>query len=143
MSLATAGPYWDNKSIGLGPTETLRSVNEMMTRLPGASTNYATWLLLRYARRSMGKLLAIAASYRPKAPSRLMSERNRQRLREIAESDCNWLEEHYGVRLTGPETEKGRPGDHYQSGLGLAEIDTGEVAPRPPTVGDRPSTPAT
>jgi hypothetical protein len=104
MPLGTAASYWDNKSIGLRPTETLRLVNKAMARLPGATTNYPTWLLLRYTRRGIGKLLAIAARYQPKASLRLMSKRNQCRLREIAEADCDWLERHYRVRVPDPWT---------------------------------------
>jgi hypothetical protein len=104
MPLATSGSYWDNMSIGLGPAETLRTVNEVIARLPGAATNYATWLLLRHVRRAFGKLLVVIAGLKPKGPLRLMSERNRCRMEQIAEADWIWLKEHHGVRLPGPGT---------------------------------------
>jgi Sulfotransferase domain len=141
IPLGAVASYWDNKSIGLGPTETLRLVNKAMARLPGASTNYATWLLLRHARRGIGKLLAVVAGYRPTAP-RLMTRRNQCRLKEIAEVDCDWLEKHYGVRLPDHLTGQGRPGDPAESKLDLSDIDMSELgAPRPPKAGDGPSPP--
>ena len=104
MPLATSRSYWDNRSIGLGPAETLRTVNEVIARLPGAATSYPTWFLLRHVRRSLGKLLVIVADLKPSGPLRLMSERNRCRLGQIAEADWIWLKEHHGVPLPDPGT---------------------------------------
>jgi hypothetical protein len=89
----------ENQSIGPAATEWLRRANHAFGRVP------KTWLpafqtALGAPRRGF---VCLARKLSPEAQSWQLSERNRRRLSEIAAADNDWLQSHYGLRLSAVE----------------------------------------
>jgi hypothetical protein len=103
MPLSAIKSYWDNRSAGPGPTERLCQVNRAMARVSVGSSSFAGWLVLRYARGGIAKVLTWLDGRRHEARWRLSSH-NQERLSEIAKADRVWLETHYGVHLPDQAT---------------------------------------
>jgi hypothetical protein len=104
LPLSDTRAYWDNLSIGPRATEWLRRTNRAVNRLPAAS-HPTMRLALRGTRRDLARILANLAGGADKRRWRL-SERDDQRLGEIAKADNAWLERRYGIRL---EDASGQP----------------------------------
>jgi hypothetical protein len=95
--------YWDNRSLGPRSVERLRRVNRAIAPVPMDSMSFAGWLLRRYARYGVARLLQKLESYQDRGRW-CVDARNLERLAEIAEADCVWLEAHYGVCLSDQAT---------------------------------------
>jgi hypothetical protein len=74
-----------------------------MARVSVGSSSFAGWLVLRYARGGIAKVLTWLDGRRHEARWRLSSH-NQERLSEIAKADRVWLETHYGVHLPDQAT---------------------------------------
>jgi hypothetical protein len=105
MPLSGLEAYRDNRSLGAGAIEALRLVNKSLAR-PGqkkidVSRDIVKWALLYRLRASIVKTLAKNTPDQSADPVRL-GARNTALLCGIAEADCRWLAEHYGVHLPIP-----------------------------------------
>jgi hypothetical protein len=102
LPLPQSRSYWDNLSIGPGPTEWLRRVNHAIARIPGTA-NPAVRDVLYQPRRRLARLFArINRNGEPRLWQ--LTERNSRRLDEIVAIDSAWLEKHHGIRLSDATT---------------------------------------
>lgn len=106
MPLPDLEAYRDNRSLGAGAIEALRLVNKSLVS-PGqikidVSRNLVKWAVLYRLRASIIGTLARSTPDQSADPVRL-GARNVTLLRGIAEADCRWLTERYGVHLPVPE----------------------------------------
>ncbi|MEJ0092031.1 MAG: hypothetical protein WDN46_00880 [Methylocella sp.] len=106
QSLPAPSSYADNRSLGPSLTEALRLTNIALSSRAksGASQTYMKWLLQRYFQVCLKRWLARASGDQLLDSWRLPEDTLR-RLNEIAEIDCRWLEDEYGVRLSDQQAE--------------------------------------
>ena len=121
MPLGDLDAYRDNRSLGAGAIEALRLVNKSLAR-PGqnkidVSRNLVKWALLYRLRANIIKTLVKNTPDQADDPVTL-GERNIALFREIAEADCRWLAERYGVELPMPS---GTESDNARSAAAVGE----------------------
>ena len=106
----------ENRSIGPSATEWLRRANSVIRRVPKSSFS-AFQTALSAPRRGF---VCLARKLDPDAQGWQLSERDLQRLNEIATADNEWLQAHYGICLPAIEQSEiastldvgARPGSH-------------------------------
>lgn len=91
--------YFNRSSCGASVIEALRIFNHnIASSNEYGIDNYLTFLLVQYARSRLFKSLKVAA--RHYVSDRVcMSAKNLERLKQIADFDCEWLMKNYGIAL--------------------------------------------